>query len=145
MHQINYRVWCYLVKNQWLRSVDANIGFIVLIDCFKTLLSDLCNDYSAVLKAQTWCLIEQCSRFLFLSVHRPRISTILKGITQIYLPYLPLFPSLLEALMPSRLAFVITNKSYLLLFIPDICHFFYTHTFWDLKILHPKVCKFTTK
>ena len=29
--------------------------------------------------------------------------------------------------------------------IPHICHFFYTHTFWGLKILHSKVRKFTTK
>ena len=29
--------------------------------------------------------------------------------------------------------------------IPDICHFFYTHIFWGLKILHSKVRKFTTK
>ena len=29
--------------------------------------------------------------------------------------------------------------------IPDICHFFYTTTFWGLKILHSKVRKFTTK
>ena len=29
--------------------------------------------------------------------------------------------------------------------IPDICHFFYTSTFQDLKILHSKVRKFTTK
>ena len=28
---------------------------------------------------------------------------------------------------------------------PDICLFFYTHTFWPLKILHSKVCKFATK
>ena len=29
--------------------------------------------------------------------------------------------------------------------IPDFCHFFYTHTFSDLKILHSKVPKFGTK
>ena len=29
--------------------------------------------------------------------------------------------------------------------IPDICHFFYTHTFSGLKILHSKVRKFATK
>ena len=29
--------------------------------------------------------------------------------------------------------------------IPHICHFFYTHTFWGMKILHWKVRKFTTK
>ena len=29
--------------------------------------------------------------------------------------------------------------------IPDICHFFYTHKFWGLKILHSKVRKFMTK
>ena len=29
--------------------------------------------------------------------------------------------------------------------IPDICHFFYTHVFWGLKILHSKVRKFATK
>ena len=29
--------------------------------------------------------------------------------------------------------------------IPHICHFFYTTTFWGLKILHSKVRKFATK
>ena len=29
--------------------------------------------------------------------------------------------------------------------IPDICHFFFTHTFSGLKILHSKVLKFATK
>ena len=29
--------------------------------------------------------------------------------------------------------------------IPDICHFFFTHTFSGLKILHSKVRKFATK
>ena len=29
--------------------------------------------------------------------------------------------------------------------IPDICHFFYTHTSSGLKILHSKVRKFATK
>ena len=29
--------------------------------------------------------------------------------------------------------------------IPYICHFFYTHTFSGLKILHSKVRKFATK
>ena len=29
--------------------------------------------------------------------------------------------------------------------IPDICHFFYTHTFSGLEILHSKVRKFATK
>ena len=29
--------------------------------------------------------------------------------------------------------------------IPEICHLFYTHTFWGLKILHSKVRKFRTK
>ena len=29
--------------------------------------------------------------------------------------------------------------------IPDICNFFYTHTFSGLKILHSKVLKFATK
>ena len=32
-----------------------------------------------------------------------------------------------------------------LILIPDICHFFYTHAFWDLNILHSKVRKFATK
>ena len=30
-------------------------------------------------------------------------------------------------------------------FIPDICHFFYTNTFWGLEILLSKVRKFATK
>ena len=33
----------------------------------------------------------------------------------------------------------------LYLSIPDICHFFYTHIFWGLEILHLKVRKFATK
>ena len=32
-----------------------------------------------------------------------------------------------------------------LMIIPDICHFFYTNTFLDQKILHSKVRKFATK
>ena len=31
------------------------------------------------------------------------------------------------------------------IYIPDICHFYYTHTFSGLKILHSKARKFATK
>ena len=56
----------------------------------RTLLSDLCFDHSV----NSTDLTAQFSRFLFLSVHRPKISTALERIAQIYLPYLPLFASL---------------------------------------------------
>ena len=54
------------------------------------LLLDLCYDHWV----DSTDLTAQCSRFLFLSVHGPKISTTLERIAQIYLPYLPLFASL---------------------------------------------------
>ena len=54
--------------------------------------SDLCYDHSV----KSTDLTVQCSRFLFLSVHGPKICTTLERIAQIYLPYLPLFASQLQ-------------------------------------------------
>ena len=39
-------------------------------------------------------LTAHCSRFLFLSMYGPKISTVLERIAHIYLQYLPFFPSL---------------------------------------------------
>ena len=54
------------------------------------MLIDLCFRHSV----NSTILTVQCSHFLFLSVHDPKISTTLERIAQIYLPYLPLFASL---------------------------------------------------
>ena len=40
---------------------------------------------------------------------------------------------------------IVCNITLCVLNIPHICHFFYTHTFWGLEILHSKVRKFATK
>ena len=54
------------------------------------MLIDLCFKHSV----KSTVLTAQCSQFLFLSVHDPKISTALERIAQIYLPYLSLFASL---------------------------------------------------
>ena len=56
----------------------------------------------------------------------------------------PILSCLLPAILSSSLSHHLTSSNTLSP-IPEICHFFYTHTFWGLKILHSKVRKFPTK
>ena len=70
----------------WMLFSDKLISWRI----FLTLLSDLYYDHSV----KSTDLTAQCSRFLFLYVYGPKISTTLKRIAQIYLPYLPPFVSL---------------------------------------------------
>ena len=65
------------------------------VDNFRTLPSDLCIDHSV----KSTDLTAQCFRFLFLSMRGPKICIALERIAQIYLPYLPLFASLVMVLV----------------------------------------------
>ena len=68
-------------------------NIIVLVECLVELYI-LCYDHSV----NSTDLTALCSRFLFLSVHGPKISTALERIAQIYLP---LFASLLGGFQKS--------------------------------------------
>ena len=60
-------------------KINISRYFITFISVSRTLLSDLCYDHSV----NSTDLTAQCSRFLFLSVHGPKISTALERIAQI--------------------------------------------------------------
>ena len=69
------------MKDQELDSVG-----VMLLDYFVDILM-LVEFYHSDHSVDSTDLTAQCSRFLFLSVHGPKISTALERIAQIYLPF----------------------------------------------------------
>ena len=85
LHQINYCVRCY--------SVTIVVKLVVSVELY----CQICAGHSV----NSTDLIAQCSRFLFLSVQGPKISTVLPGKNSTYIIYLTFFAKI-KTSIPTR-------------------------------------------